>query len=118
MVVVQAVLRVEAHLGLVGIRAAGHHQVSIQVLGVVVEASLPLGRGATAAAQVDLAPRERAGTAVAGGGLQQHDLGSRAGGLDGGRGARGTKADDDHIGFLVPGGDFIQTARPVHGERY
>ena len=115
-VVGQAVVGIPPHLGLVGIRTAGHEQVPVQVLGPVLETCGALDRRAAAAAEIDLAARQRARPAVARGRLEQGHLRARSGRFDRRAGARGAKADDDHVGLDGPARHLAQRAWPVERE--
>ena len=73
----QRMVGVEARLGGIGVRSANHQQILVKVLGRVLEAGRALDGRSAAAAQVDLAARQRRGTTMAAGAL--HDEYARPG---------------------------------------
>jgi hypothetical protein len=97
----EGVVGIQVHLCLVRIRAAGHQEILVEVLGTVLEACGALLQRAAAAADVQLATRERRRAATARADFKEHDFRAGVHGFDGRTGARGAETDDGDIGFEV-----------------
>src|SRR3546814_20157972 len=72
----EAVVGINAALGGVGIRPAGHAQIFAEIIAFIMKAGIALDRRPAIAAHVDLATGQRRRTTVPGGSLEQRDLGA------------------------------------------
>ena len=97
--VLDAVLAEGPDLGLVRVRADGH-QVLGHLLRGVLDADCLLHR--RTAAEVEVAPGHRAGPAVLGGPLQQHDSRPCPCRLERRAATRDAEADDNHVHLVAP----------------
>src|SRR3546814_6054966 len=94
----EAVVGINSALGGVGIRPAGHAQISVEIIAFIMKAGIALDRRPAIAAHVDLATGQRRRTTVTGGRLEQRDLGAGVRRLDRGTCTRGAEADAHDIG--------------------
>src|SRR3546814_2861830 len=98
----EAVVGINAALGGVGIRPAGHAQIFVEIIAFIMKAGIALDRRPAIAAHVDLATGQRRRTTVTGGRLEQRDLAAGVRRLDRGHFTRGADPDDPDIVLLVP----------------